>query len=70
VSNVENVYEQFGNVSNVDVLQLANVKTQVTTQRPHIWMSIGWGFFCHQWWLSMDSVNPQMLHMHNFYRFK
>lgn len=41
VSNVENVYEQFGNVPNLDVLQLANVETQAITQRPHIRMSIG-----------------------------
>jgi len=45
VSNVENVYEQFCNVSNIDVIQPENVNTQVTTQRPHIQMSIGWGFF-------------------------
>ncbi len=33
MSNVENVYEQFGNVSNVDVIQLANVKAQATIQK-------------------------------------
>lgn len=62
VSNVENVYEQFGNVSNIDVLQPENVKTQVTTQRPHIQMSIRWGFFVindgYLWiWWTTNVVN-------------
>ncbi len=61
MSNVENVYEQFGNVSNVDVIQLANVKAQATIQKTSHSDVYRLGIFCHQWWLSMDFVNPQML---------
>jgi hypothetical protein len=48
MSNVENVYEQFGNVSNVDVIQLANVKAQATIQKTSHLDVYRLGIFCHQ----------------------
>jgi len=35
VSNVENMHHKIGNVSNVDVMQVPIIETQVVLWRPH-----------------------------------
>jgi hypothetical protein len=55
LSNVENVHLEPSNVtlSNVvDVSQIVVVETQVLAWKPHNRMSICWGFFCYEQWVT------------------
>jgi hypothetical protein len=58
------VHMQISNISDVDVLQLANIETQVATWKLNSLMSIFWGFSFVNENLLMDLVKLNVV-MHN-----
>ncbi len=61
ISDVESVHLQVPNISDVDVSQLVAIGARVVSLKPHIHLSICWGFFFINDGLLVDLVKPQVL---------